>query len=169
MAEEMPNRPNLDRFRKSLDKLVKANLLQEIHKSVGGRGLPASRAYNLCKPATLQSQVSETCDPTVQNPGPYSPKPVTLQSEKMTSELREEPPKGSLEGITEGTTAKPLTGEVQELLRRCRESGDVRPLADRGILFIAPDVPLGMDLKAARAFLAEKKREWIDSLLAESA
>lgn len=167
MAKEMPDTPNLERFRKSLDKLVKAGFLQETHRSVGGRGLKSSRAYNLCKPVTLQSQVSETRDPTVQNPGPYGTKPVTVQSGKNPPELGEDPPKGTSEGTPKGT--RRLSKEVKQLLRQSRESGDVFPLRDYGLFWECPDPPIDMTLPEIREMNLRSKREWIDSLLAESA
>jgi hypothetical protein len=96
-----------NRMKIAFRKFVRDGYLQETGKSRGGRGVKAWRSFNLTKPYPVQVRVSDkTLSSTGQNPIQKVTKPYPEGDTKTWPDLREDPPKGTSKGTSEGTGAR---------------------------------------------------------------
>jgi hypothetical protein len=103
IAEKMPGGMSRSAMKTALGKLVRDGYLQETGRSLGGRGVGAWRSHNLTKPDHIQVRVlGETRPRTNQNPTTYESKPDQILGAKTSSELGEDPPKGTYKGTSIG-------------------------------------------------------------------
>jgi len=177
MAAKMPGGMSRSAMKTAFGKFVRDGYLTETGKSLGGRGVKARRSHDLTKPAPVGVQVSDETRPrtdtgldetrprTEQNPTTYVAKPDHVRGAKTSSELAEEPPKGTSKGTPEGTDARASADEPnvsanpeppQEISEQQPELPEVEPDP-----YCADHMPDGTTEKCGPCGTARKNRnDW---------